>query len=892
MLALLFALWAAPEIHLLPGKFGNALDASRTPLAFESDARYRQPPITVECWAKLASKRGFNILVSHDDKSSADHWELYTYAGSGRLAVYLPGYSPAEIISKKPVCDNIWHHCAFTFDGKTVALYVDGKLVHTQSVARQKGGKTVPGPLGVGLAVDGSQRIGCDGLIDDLRISRVIRKIVLPEKPAQLDADTLGIWSFDDGAKILADPAWTPPPNSTGEKWQRMTDVDWVDGRLRQMDTGPTFNATFAYPLGQEKRLVYKGTAIKLGSGGMLFDRATLRLAAVWTEGWLQHSDRRFGLLNTPSPAGPLLFAGSHTATTLPLDGEQGRFEGLHLHGDQVVLHYTWQNVNVRELPILQKHGDTLVFVRIFEVGRSDNPVSLPLAPAATNLTLFNGVPATLETRDGERWLVFPPSKTSRTEAVVYWPQTAKPERDRKPPLPSMPPSKKAGPERWKQVLTTRGQVAADTAPYVVDTITIPYENPYKALFFCTGLDFLPDGSIAVCTCHGDVWKVSFSSDLASVRWKRYATGLYQPLGLKVIDGKIFVLERGQLTRLHGENEAYFYENVCNAWHTGAGEHSYDTCLETDSKGNFYFFKTGDTHLPHGGCLLRVSSDGRNVERLATGFRHPIGLSVGPDDTLTGADQEGNWMPATRLDIYRPGGFYGDMRAHHRASPPESYDLPLLWMPKDVDNSAGGQVWIPHDRFGLPRGQLLHLSYGQCKLYAVHRQVVQGTSQGAVVDLGVLFLSGSARGRFHPNDGHLYVCGLNGWQTAAQADGCLQRVRYTGKELAVVTHQEVFSDAIHLRFARKLDAQAMTKGWRVEQWNYRYSGDYGSKRWSVRQPHREGLDRLEVAAVQLDADGKGVLLQIKDLRPAMQTRIEHLPSKTLVHSTLHKLAKR
>src|SRR5205823_2501713 len=147
--------------------------------------------------------------------------------------------------------------------------------------------------------------------------------------------------------------------------------------------------------------------------------------------------------------------------------------------------------------------------------------------------------------------------------------------------------------------------------------------------------------------------------------------------------GKVVVLERGQLTRLDdldGDGEADLYENLCHDWHTGSGEHSYDTCLETDPEGRFYFFKTGDTHLPHGGCLLRVGKDGRKVEVFASGF-------------------------------------YGDMRAHHRDRPPATYDGPLLWLPREIDNSAGGQTWVPHDRFGLPKGQMLHLSYGRCKLF-------------------------------------------------------------------------------------------------------------------------------------------------------------------------------
>src|SRR5262249_32394878 len=105
----------------------------------------------------------------------------------------------------------------------------------------------------------------------------------------------------------LADPAWTPPPRIAGERWERETDAHWVDTRLRQMDTGPTFNATIAYPGPGGRTIAYKGTAIRIGDKGeaaVLFDRNQLRLAAGWVAGFLHHSDRRFGLLNTPTPAG------------------------------------------------------------------------------------------------------------------------------------------------------------------------------------------------------------------------------------------------------------------------------------------------------------------------------------------------------------------------------------------------------------------------------------------------------------------------------------------------------------------------------------------------------------------------------------------------------------
>src|SRR5262249_57819561 len=170
---------------------------------------------------------------------------------------------------------------------------------------------------------------------------------------------------------------------------------------------------------------------------------------------------------------------------------------------------------------------------------------------------------------------------------------------------------------------------------------------------------------------------------------------------------------------LDGDGEADFYENLNNDWHTGAGQHSYDTCLETDPQGNFYFFKTGDPETPTGGCLMRVTPDGKEASVFATGFRHPIGLGMSPAGVLSGADQEGNWMPATRIDLYQKGGFYGDMRTHHRAKAPEFYDPPLLWLPREIDNSAGGQVWAPEGKFGPLSGHLLHLSYGRCKMFLV-----------------------------------------------------------------------------------------------------------------------------------------------------------------------------
>jgi hypothetical protein len=235
-------------------------------------------------------------------------------------------------------------------------------------------------------------------------------------------------------------------------------------------------------------------------------------------------------------------------------------------------------------------------------------------------------------------------------------------------------------------------------------------------------------------------------------------------------------------------------------------------------------------------------------------------------------------MPATRIDRYRRGGFYGDMRTHHRETPPETYDQPICWLPHAVDNAAGGQIWIPEGSWGPLGGEILHLSWGRCRLFVLLREQIEDQWQGGVVRLPCdQLLSGPITGAFHPGDGHLYVVGLHGWQTAAQKDGCLQRIRYTAKKMYLPIELNSYPDGISLSFTQPLDPEsARDRGrYQVEQWNYRYSGDYGSDHWSVREPDRQGHDRLRIDEVLLSEDGYRVFLKIPDLRPAMQTEIRY-----------------
>ncbi|MCA9043497.1 MAG: c-type cytochrome [Planctomycetaceae bacterium] len=58
------------------------------------------------------------------------------------------------------------------------------------------------------------------------------------------------------------------------------------------------------------------------------------------------------------------------------------------------------------------------------------------------------------------------------------------------------------GPARWSDTLEVRGQLGESINGYALDTIPVPFENPWNAWIRTSALDFFPDGR-AVVTTHG-----------------------------------------------------------------------------------------------------------------------------------------------------------------------------------------------------------------------------------------------------------------------------------------------------------------------------------------------------------------------------------------------------
>lgn len=706
-----------------------------------------------------------------------------------------------------------------------------------------------------------------------------------------------------------------------------------------------------------------KGLALRLGSdAAVLFDTELLRMAAGWTGGYITTTGVAFDGAheNHPSIAGEQHFAtppvpGWITAQDEfrdtraqpygPLSADKYRWQGYYVAGTNVVLAYTVAGTQIYEQPSSVVRDEKVGFVRSFQTGRIEEELRLMICEmegqqalvnasggtamlmGATNIILYVaavGLPDNCRLEgDGNR-ITLRLAKGARagTFKLVLWrgPRSlASSFATLTAGEPKLAEFKKGGPARWPEVVGTRGILGFDKSPdgaFTVDQLSPPVENPWKRRVRLAGFDFFPNGKqAALCTWDGDIWILSgLDAQLENLQWRRFASGGFETLGLKVVDGVIHTSGRDQITRYHDLNddgEADFYENFNNEITLSRGFHEFVFDLQTDRQGNFYFSKAGPVRgggsgfggggangeiTAHAGSLLKLSKDGKKLEVLASGFRAPNGIGVGPNGELTTGDNEGTDVMACPLNWVKPGGFYGvEATAHRTPIPPR--DPPLCWFPKEeLDNSGASQVWVTSDQWGPFKGELLHLSYGKCTLNLILRDPVRGQMQGGAVRLPLKLTSSAMRARFNPQDGQLYVAGFRGWQTSAANPTGFDRVRYTGKPVYSVAKLKTTREGVQLAFTQPLDRREATdiQNYSAKRWNYvKKFGDgdkivegrlvrgepktpnYGGHEVIPEDPAKVGRESVDVQEAKLSPDGKTLSLKIDDWKPVMQFLLKY-----------------
>ncbi|MDI6098802.1 ricin-type beta-trefoil lectin domain protein [Actinoplanes sp. NEAU-A12] len=409
-----------------------------------------------------------------------------------------------------------------------------------------------------------------------------------------------------------------------------------------------------------------------------------------------------------------------------------------------------------------------------------------------------------------------------------------------------------------------------------------------------TGMDWLPDGRLAVLTwggsddsgssAAGEVYlldNVTGSTGPGSVSLKKIAGGLKEPMGLKIVDGVVYVCEKARLTRLvdaDGDEVADRLQTVAT-WPYGGNFHEFAFGLLYDAP-NFYLNlsvsinyggnTTDPQPAPNRGTTIEVNKDTGAISYVAGGLRTPHGIGWGPENGVFVTDNQGGWLPSSKLVHIKQDRFF-----NHYTNPAGPFDAkpvtpPALWMPQnEIANSPSTPVLLKQ---GVFAGQMLigDVTYGG--LQRAYLEKVNGEYQGALFRLTQGLEAGVSEVSLGP-DGAVYAGGLGAggnWGQTGKLKFGLQKLTPNGKNTFDMLAMRARPGGFEIEYTSPVStetANALAAKYTVKQWRYQPTTAYGGP--------KIGEQALAVTSASLSADRKKVTLAIAGLKPG---HVVHLRS--------------
>lgn len=308
---------------------------------------------------------------------------------------------------------------------------------------------------------------------------------------------------------------------------------------------------------------------------------------------------------------------------------------------------------------------------------------------------------------------------------------------------------------------------------------------------------------------------------------RKIASGLREPMGVAVVDGTVYVSQKHELTALH------------------------------DSDGDGLL----DEHE-----TIATWPLGQNFHEFAFGLLY----RDDPDDELFVTDNQGGWLPASKLIKVTKGAFF-----NHYTTPSGPFDdqpvsRPVAWIPQnEIGNSPSTPVLLEEGPYA---GQFVvgDVTYGG--LQRVYLDKVEGQYQGAVFRHTQGLEAGVNRVTLGP-DGALYLGGLGAggnWGQEGKLTYGLQKLTPNGTSVFEIAEMRVTREGFELEYTEPLSAEtaeALAGAYTAEQWRFGATNRYGGPKLD--------LETLDVTAASLSTDGHTVSLTIPGLK---EDRVVHVRS--------------
>lgn len=385
------------------------------------------------------------------------------------------------------------------------------------------------------------------------------------------------------------------------------------------------------------------------------------------------------------------------------------------------------------------------------------------------------------------------------------------------------------------------------------------------------GMAFRDDGKLLIASWDAD--GAVFLVDPAAPperRARRIAEGLHEPLGMSIVDNRLYVLQKQELTELidtDGDDVIDRYRTVSYDWPSGTNFHSFAFGL-LPQDDDFYFLlsicvlpggASCPEQLPTQGKLLRVGNDGR-TEIYASGFRTPNGIAAGPDGAIYVSDNQGDWLPASKLVRVVQGGFYGSRAVPDAGVMARAEIPPTVWLPQDeVGNSPTQPLLLTEGPYA---GQMIHGDVYNGGVKRVFLEEVDGQQQGAAFHFSAGFQGAVNRLERGP-DGAIYLGELGNppnWGEYGKPWYGLERMHWIGNRAFEMRNVQAQPDGFVIELTQPLAAGLALSPADIlaRQWFYHPNEQYGGPKYDETE--------LSVSTVELAPDRRSIRLRIAGLK--------------------------
>jgi len=390
------------------------------------------------------------------------------------------------------------------------------------------------------------------------------------------------------------------------------------------------------------------------------------------------------------------------------------------------------------------------------------------------------------------------------------------------------------------------------------------------------GLDFMSDGRMVVSTWDptGGVYLVEnhTSANPDEIKHKLIAKGLAEPLGLKVVNDRIFVMQKQEITELvdtNGDDIIDEYRTLCDDWGVSANFHEFGFGLEEQDG---YLYATLATAIEPGGAstnpqikdrgkVLKVNIKTGEREFIASGLRTPNGIGIGNGGSIYVADNQGDWLPASKIVEVKEGRFFGSRSVDFEGTAGLKETPPVVWLPQDeIGNSPSTPSYL---NVGPYKNQMIHGEVTNGGVKRVFVEEVEGVKQGALFRFTQGLEAGVNRIRWAP-DGSLYIGGIGApgnWQANQGLKWYgLQRLAYNGNTAFEMLAVRAKTNGLEVEFTEPLQEGEgwQSNGYEIKQWYYKPTIEYGGPKLDLRD--------LKVKSATVSDDRKKVFLEVSGMK--------------------------